>query len=165
MNDKGLFVPFELSILLVTQMEAVLEGQTTMVRIRTSKVPGADVNCWPDSLADNYIHRPIKSEFKDICFYQMTSQYKKEYKKHKTDSIDTYKFRDSHPGYAFSRLRKSKIPTIPKISLPRNKLCPMEILELHNIESTEKSNDKREMYAKNGSLYVLPLLNTEGSTN
>ncbi len=68
-------------------MEEVLEGQTTMVRIRTSKVPGADVNCWPDSLADNYNHRPIKSEFKDICFYQMTSQYKKEYKKHKTDSI------------------------------------------------------------------------------
>jgi hypothetical protein len=31
-----------------------------MVRIRTSKVPGADVNCWPDSLADDYIHRPIR---------------------------------------------------------------------------------------------------------
>jgi len=119
-------------------MEAVLEGQATMVRIRTSKIPSAGVNCWLDSLADNYIHRPIKSEFKDICFYQMTSQYKKEYKKHKTDSIDTYKICDNYPGYAFSRLRMSKIPTIPKISLPRHKLCPMEELELHNIESTEK---------------------------
>jgi hypothetical protein len=59
-------------------MEAVLEGQTTMVRIRTSKVQGANVNCWPASFADNYNHRPIKSEFKEICFYQMTSQYKKE---------------------------------------------------------------------------------------
>ena len=146
-------------------MEAVLEGQTTMVRIRTSKVPGANVNCWPDSFADNYNHRPIKSEFKDICFYQMTSQYKKEYKKHKTDSIDTYKFRDNYPGYAFSRLRMSKIPTIPKISLPRHKLCPMEELELHNIESTEQSHYKREMYANNFSLDVLPLSNTEGSTN
>jgi hypothetical protein len=72
-NEVSRFVcSHEFSILLVTQMEAVLEGQATMVGIRTSKIPGAGVNCWPDSLADNCIHRPIKSEFKDICLYQMT---------------------------------------------------------------------------------------------
>jgi hypothetical protein len=56
-------------------MEATLEGQDINVCIRTSKVPGGELKCWPDSLADDYIHRPIQKEFKDICFYDMTSQY------------------------------------------------------------------------------------------
>jgi hypothetical protein len=30
-----------------------------------------------DSLADDYIHRPLQKEFEDICFYDMKSQYKK----------------------------------------------------------------------------------------
>ena len=137
-------------------MEAVLEGQATMVRIRTSKIPSAGVNCWLDSLADNYIHRPIKSEFKDICFYQMTSQYKKEYKKHKTDSIKNIWILWQSSRICIQLLRKSKIPTIPKISLPRDKLCPIEELELHKIKSTEQSCDKREMYAKMALLMFYP---------
>ena len=146
----------EFTNLLVTQMEAVLEGQATMVRIRTSKIPGADVNCWPDSLADDYIHRPTNSKFEDICFYEMTSKYKKEYKKHTTGSIITDEFCESHPGHAFSRLYKFKIRTIPMISLPRDKLCPMEELELDNNKSTEQSHDKREMYAKMALLMFYP---------
>ena len=154
-NGSRFHCSHPMSNLLVTQMEASLEGHNTMVRIRTSKVPG-DVNCWPDSLADDYIHRPLKKEFENMCFYQMTSQYKKEYKKPKTDSIDTDEFSESHPGYAFSRLRKLNIPIIPKISLPRDKLCSIEELELHEINSTEQSCDKREMYAKMALLMFYP---------
>ena len=65
------------SDLLVGQMEATLEGQDINVRIRTSKIPGSEFKCWPDSLADDYIHRPLQEEFKNICYYDMTSRYKK----------------------------------------------------------------------------------------
>ncbi len=64
------------SDLLVGQMEATLEGQDINVCIRTGKVLGGELKCWPDSLADDYIHRPLQIEFEDICFYDMTSQYK-----------------------------------------------------------------------------------------
>ena len=91
-----------------------------------------------------------------MCFYEMTSQYKKEYKKHKSDSLETNEFSESHPGYAYSCLKKLKIQTITKISLPGNKLCPIEELELHKIKSTEQSHDKREMYAKMALLMFYP---------
>ena len=156
-NGSRFHCSHPMSNLLVTQMEASLDGHNTTVRIRTSKVPGGDVNCWPESKADDYIHRPITTEIENMCFYQMTSEYEKEYKKHKTDSIiNTYIFSESHPGYAYSRLKKLKIPTIPKISLPREKLCPIQELELHEIESTEQSCDKREMYAKIALIMFYP---------
>ena len=155
-NGSRFHCSHPMSNLLVTQMEASLEGQNTMVRIRTSKIPGAGVNCWQDCLADDYIHRPIITEFEDICFYQMTSLYKKEYKKPKTNSLDTYEFNESHPGHAFSRLLKLKITTIPRISLPPDKLCPIEELELNEIESTVQSHDKREMYAKMALVMFYP---------
>jgi hypothetical protein len=72
--DHGLFFSHKFSYLLVGQMEAALEGQDINVRIRTSKVTGGELKCWPDSLADDYIHRPLQKEFEDICFYDMTSQ-------------------------------------------------------------------------------------------
>jgi hypothetical protein len=54
------------SDLFVGQMEATLEGQEINVRIRTSKVPDGELKCWPDSHADDYIHRPLQQEFEDI---------------------------------------------------------------------------------------------------
>ncbi len=58
-------------------METTLEGHGINVRIKTSKVTDGELKCWPDFLADDYIHRPLQKEFEDICFYDMTSQYKK----------------------------------------------------------------------------------------
>ncbi len=49
------------------------------------------------------------------------------------------------PGY--SRL-PAWIPTLPKISLPRDKLCPIEELDLHSTNTDEVTIEKREMYAK-----------------
>jgi hypothetical protein len=60
------FFSHKFSDLLVRQMEATLEGQDINVHIRTSKVPGCELKCWPDSLADDYIHRPLQKEFEDI---------------------------------------------------------------------------------------------------
>jgi hypothetical protein len=146
----------EFSDLLVGQMETTLEGQDNNVRIRTSKAPGGELKCWPDSLADDYIYRLLQKEFEDICFYDMTSHYKKIYKSYKPKSIQTYEFSDSHPGYKFSRLSKLKHSTIPRIALPQNKLCSLEELELKCTNSTEKSNDKQEMYAKMSLLMFYP---------
>jgi hypothetical protein len=53
-------------------MKATLDRQDINVPIMTSKVPGGELKCWPDSLADDYIHRPLQKEFEDICFYGMT---------------------------------------------------------------------------------------------
>jgi hypothetical protein len=64
----------DFSDLLLGQMEATLEGQDINVCIRTSKVPGGEFKCWPDSLDDDYIHRPLQEEFENICYYDMTSR-------------------------------------------------------------------------------------------
>ena len=148
-NNGSRFVfSHDFSDLLVGQMEATLEGQDINVRIRTSKVTGGEFKCWPDSLADDYIHRPLRQEFEDICYYDMTSQYKKIYKNPRPKSVDTYEFSESHPGFKFSHLSKLKHSTIRRIALPPNKLCSMEELGLQHTNSTEKTHDKREMYAK-----------------
>jgi hypothetical protein len=57
--DHGFF-SHKFSDLLVGQMEATLEGQDINVLTRASKVPGGEFKCWPDSLADDYIHRPLQ---------------------------------------------------------------------------------------------------------
>ncbi len=73
-NSGSRFVfSHEFSDLLVGQMEATLDGQDINVRIRTNKVPGCELKFWPDSLADDYIHRPLQKEFEDMWFYDMTS--------------------------------------------------------------------------------------------
>jgi hypothetical protein len=95
---------------------------------------------WPESLADDYIHRPIDKEFAQICFYGMTRYYKKTFidiriigvkdeeegSGYKVKGVKEYKFKQSHPGYKFSHLTGFKHHTIPRISLPKEKLCPME---------------------------------------
>ena len=86
----------------------------------------------------------------------MTSQFKKIYKSYKQKSIQTYEFSESHPGYKFSHLSKLKHSTIPRIALPQNKLCSLEELELQHTNSTEKSHDKQEMYAKMALLMFYP---------
>ncbi len=137
-------------------MEATLEGQDINVRIRTSKVPGGEFKCWPDSLADDYIHRPLQEEFENICYYDMTSRYNFLYKSHRPKSVDIYEFCECHPGFKFSHLSKIKHSTIPRKQLPPNKLCSMEELELQHDNSTGKTHDTREMYAKMALLMFYP---------
>ena len=68
-NESRFVISHKFSDLLGRQMEATLEGQDINVRIRTNKVPGDELKCWPDSLADDYIHRSLyKKNLKTFVF-------------------------------------------------------------------------------------------------
>jgi len=100
----------EFSDLLVSQMEATLERQETHVRIRTQKLENGQIKSWPDSLADDYIHRPTSDYFETLCFHQMTRWYKKKYKTmskmKKQNEEEKHEFSTTHPGHDFSHLIK-----------------------------------------------------------
>ena len=67
-----------------------------------------------------------------------------------------YKFNESHPGYKFRYLTKLKHHTIPRIALPRYKLCELDELQLNAKNPTEESIYKCEMYAKMALLMFYP---------
>ncbi len=66
--------------LLVSQMEATLEGQDINVLIRTNKLPDGQFISWADSLAVYYIYHPLGENFEMMSIYEMTQQYKKVFK-------------------------------------------------------------------------------------
>ena len=45
-------------------MEATLDGQDINVRIRMNKLHDGQLISWADSLADDYIHRPLGENLK-----------------------------------------------------------------------------------------------------
>jgi hypothetical protein len=67
-----------------------------------------------------------------------------------------YKFNQTHPGYKFSYLTELKQPIIPRIALPKDKLCALNELQLNAKNPNEDSIDKREMYAKMAHLMFYP---------
>jgi hypothetical protein len=168
-NDGLRFVfSQDFSDLLVGQMEATLEGQDINVHIRTNKLHDEQLISWADSLADDYIHRPLGEKFEMMSFYEMTQQYNKVFKFLRSECEDRYKFCETHPGYEFSFLMKLKHPTLPRIALPKEELCPLNDLQLNTTKPTEESFDKHEIYAKMALLMFYPFrclndLTIEGS--
>jgi hypothetical protein len=169
-NDGSRFVYSHIfSYLLLGQMEATLEGQDINVRIRSNKLQNKIIT-WPDSLADDYIHRPIDYELDQICFYEMTRCYKKGFNAFQSmqGGAKKYKFMESHPGHKFSHLIQLKFPSIPRISLPKGTLCPLQELDLNCTNPPHHVVGKREMYAKVALLLFHPFrqlndLKTDGS--
>ncbi len=90
LNGGSRFVfSHDFSDLLVGLLEATFEGQYVNVRIRTSKLTNGQIKSWPDSLADDYIHRPEHQDFEHMSFYEMTDvtkrcsdHYKEKAKRH-----------------------------------------------------------------------------------
>lgn len=157
-NDGSRFVySHAFSDLLVGQMEATLEGQDYNVRIRSNKHYNKIIT-WPDSLADDYIHRPIESELNQICFYEMTMRYKKVFKAYpkKQGSVNKYTFMETHPGHKFSYLTQLQFPAIPRIAVPKGKICPLEELDLKCTDPPQHVVFKRETYAKMALLMFYP---------
>ena len=82
--------------------------------------------------------------------------------------VKKYKFMDNHPGYKFSHLIQLKFPSIPRISLPNGKLCPLDELDLNCTNPPHHVVGKCEMYAKIALLMFFPFrqlnnLKTDGS--
>jgi hypothetical protein len=78
LNGGSRFVfSHDFSDLLVGQMEATLEGQDVNVHIRTSKLTNGQIESWPDSLTDDYIHCPDHQDFEHRSFYEVNRFYKK----------------------------------------------------------------------------------------
>jgi hypothetical protein len=149
-------------------MEATLEGQDIHVCFCSNKLDKLTTT-WPESLADDYIHRLIDKECEQICFYDKTGRYKKTFKDiiiidvkdekgsgYKVKGVKKYKFKQRHPGYKFSHLPELKHHTIPRISPLKEKLCTMEELELHLTNPSEGLLDNCEMFAKIALLMFYP---------
>ena len=70
--------------------------------------------------------------------------------------VKMYSFTDTHPGHKFSHLVQHKFPSIPRISLPREKLCPLDELDLKCTNPPRHVVCKREMYAKMALIMFYP---------
>jgi len=164
--------------LLIPQLEATLEGRSVDVRLRKN-MRGKKEIIWPDSSADDYIYRPFGDIFEHMCSYEMTMLYKKIYKTFKEmnandhdddndcdDDADRYEktkftFSQNHPGKSFSKLAKLRIPVIPKVSLPKHKLCKVEDLQVNSSRPSVEALACREDYAKMALLMFYPFRNLE----
>ncbi len=62
----------DFSDLLRSQMEATLEGQNINVSMRKNKLTNGQFKSWSDSLADDYIHRPLGEKIEVMSFYEMS---------------------------------------------------------------------------------------------
>jgi hypothetical protein len=157
-NDGSRFVySHSFSDLLVGQMEATLEGEDVNVRIRSNKFQNKIIT-WPDSLADDYIHRPREYELNQICFYEMTMCYRKGFKAitNIQGGSRKFTFTETHPGHKFTHLIQLRFPSIPRIALPKGKLCPFDELDLKCTNPPHHVICKREMYAKMALLMFYP---------
>eukprot|EP00956_Cyclotella_meneghiniana_P030549 scaffold77192_cov37-Cyclotella_meneghiniana.AAC.3 len=156
--------------LLVTQMEATLEGADTDVRIRTNRWNGETV-AWVDSSTDDYpLHRPRTTKFENYCAYEQVMLFQKEYLhwkdiKSNEDASSasgtnnhhrTIKFSEDHPGYHFTHLKRCEQWVIPRIFIPPGKICPLKNLKLSKRRVDELTTYKREAYAKYALLMFYP---------
>ena len=137
----------EFGNLLVSQLDDSLVKQEIDIRLRTNMSDGETV-IWPDSSADNYIHRPDDPIFDIMCPYDMVMRFKKVCKTFKVmrttavsansdpdgnDNGDSchrrthnFAFRDSYPGKKFYHLVELGQIVIPKIHLPKGKFCSIK---------------------------------------
>jgi hypothetical protein len=71
--------------------------------------------------------------------------------------VKKYKFKETHPVLKFSHLIQLKFPSIPRIALPKGKLCPLNELEQKCTNPPHHVVGKREVYAKIALLMFYPL--------
>ena len=71
-------------------------------------------------------------------------------------SYDICKFQSSHPGSKFCHLAELKQEVIPKISLPREKLCNIKMLHINESIMNDSVKQYREDYANMVLLMFYP---------
>ena len=145
--------------LLVTQLETQLDNddnevQFTLRRTNRSSEEG-NVIQWPDSSANDYLHRPV--ELDDYCAYSYTEIFEKKFfswKEMDNDEEDTavsksrgYRFPTEHPGHEFAYMHPLKVPAVVVVSYPEEKVCLLKELELTSDNPSQLAKEKRENYA------------------
>ncbi len=70
--------------------------------------------------------------------------------------VKTYKIKETHPRHKFSHLIQLKFPCIPRIALPKGKLCPLNELDLKCANPPQHVVGKRIKYAKTALLMFYP---------
>lgn len=177
--------------LLVSQLEATLEGSPVDVRVRTTKVDG-ETYFWPDSSSEDYIHRP--NSLDGMCSYEMAMYYKKVVKSksavraslnvstdlrskenddgddvlasddemfQSTSTGNTSEFLATHPGSQFTKLSKLKNWVVPMTYYDGARLCSIFNLCIGKQECDENTAALREEYAKLALLMFYPLRKLE----
>ena len=154
--------------LLITQLEELLSGNAvnfTLRRTNKSKADGTIVQ-WPESLADDYLHRPFELEL--MCAYEFTERYEKKFYSLKdvdnerqdditnTEESERHRFTTTHPGHEFAYLEKLRLPAVVVVSLPEGKLCLLKDLELNTNTPSDIANTKRGEYAKIALMMFYP---------
>jgi hypothetical protein len=177
--------------LLVSQLEATLEGSPVDVHVRTTKVDG-ETYFWPDSSSEDYIHRP--NALDGMCSYEMAMYYKKVVKSksavraslnvstdlrtkenddgdnvlasdderfQSTSTGNTSEFLATHPGSQFTKLSKLKNWVVSMTYYDGAQLCSIFNLRIGKQECDENTTELREEYAKLALLMFYPLRKLE----
>ena len=109
-------------------------------------------NCDDDSISDDA--DPEEQERGDQQMSNNTSDT--DVSSNMTKSHSKIAFIKSHPGFHFSYLQKRTKFVIPKVYLPKDRLCTIGLLNLHVKDVDEQTIQLREHYAKMALLMFYP---------
>jgi len=137
----------EFSHILLQNMENVLEEKDG-VNFRLGRNWNDETEetvAWADCSAYDYIHRP--EELNNLCLYEYTMWYNKEYKSFKqlnTKSATTksYKFAEGHQGRKYCHLTRRAHPVIPIINFATD-LCDIKSLDVLHDSPTDTGTLQR----------------------
>ena len=159
----------EFSHILLRNMENVLEEKDGMsFRLRRNwNADTKETVSWADCSAYDYIHRPV--EVSNLCLYEYTMWYKKEYKtfeqlNSKKSTTKAFKFANGHQGRKFCHLTKRAHPVIPIINMVTD-LCDVKSLDVLDNEPIDSGKQqRRERYAKTAMMLFFPFSRAEDLT-
>ena len=151
----------EFSHILLQNMENILEEKDGMnFRIRRNwNDDTKETVAWADSSDYDYIHRP--EELSNLCLYEFTMWYKKEYKSFKQlnakpTTTKSYKFAGGHQGQKYIHLTRRAHPVIPIINMVTD-LCSINSLDVLDDNPMDSGKpQRRERYAKTAMMLFYP---------
>ena len=156
--------------LLISQLEATLNGENTDFRIRTMTIDKQQ-HIYHDSTSEDYIFRPRLLE--DKCAYYMTMWYKKTTKSEKQikrslnspnnqpQNRSEFDFLNGHTGRNFTKLRKLPSSVIPVMFYDKDRLAELKRLDMSSNIIHEATHQIREEYAKIALLMFYPFRTIE----
>ena len=160
-NGKRFRYSHDFAPLLVNQMDDALAGRPVQSILRKTRKRGKKSEgggqeiLWLDSLSNDYIYRPIIMRFEDMCLYEFTMRYQKDFKSN--DCSDrSITFDNGHPGRNYTSCQPRDHDVIPRVSYVKHSMCMIQDLELGNDNPSAGAAHVRERYAKTALLQFYP---------